>query len=282
MVKVSIAIPFYNAEKYLATAIQSVINQSYYNWELLLIDDGSTDNSINIASSFLFDVRVKVISDHLNKGLVYRLNQSVGLSKGIYYARMDADDVMHTERIRKQIEYLDTHSTVDVAGTNIVSIDSKNNIHGIIKYPETIDSFETLFYRGCFAHPSIMGKLDWFKVNPYIEQYIRMEDFELWARTLNCSNFKNIQEPLLYYRDMDNFSFNKYYASNKGILLYILNGKFNVYQKIMFSARIVSKIISYFILFVLGMEKMLIKMRSNSSSGPELAVLTSDFNSAIY
>ena len=99
---VTIGIPFYNASQFLEYAIKSVINQTYTNWELILVDDGSTDDSLSIARSFN-DQRIKILSDGVNKGLVSRLNEIILNSRGSYIARMDADDIMHFERIEKQI-----------------------------------------------------------------------------------------------------------------------------------------------------------------------------------
>ena len=101
---VTIGLPFYNAEKYLALAIESVLQQTYTNWELLLLDDGSTDNSLSIAQSYAQkDSRIKVISDGKNKNLATRLNELPSLAQGLYLARMDADDIMHSARIVKTI-----------------------------------------------------------------------------------------------------------------------------------------------------------------------------------
>ena len=104
---ISIGIPFYNAEKYLKFAIQSVIAQSYQNWELILVDDGSSDNSLEIAQDFaLKDARIRVICDGKNRKLPYRLNQLILESKGDFIARMDADDIMHPDRLLIQLTYL--------------------------------------------------------------------------------------------------------------------------------------------------------------------------------
>lgn len=124
---VTIAIPFYNCDQFLDMAICSVINQSYSNWELLLINDGSTDKSLEIALKYK-DPRIKLISDGSNKGLIYRLNQSIVLAHGYFYARMDADDIMHPKRIECQVEYMINNPQIDVLGTSYYSINSDNNI----------------------------------------------------------------------------------------------------------------------------------------------------------
>ena len=103
---VSIGLPVYNAEKFLRDAIVSILNQSYVHFELIIMDDGSTDKSIDIVNSFN-DKRIVVYRDGVNKGLPARLNEISTLAKGRYLARMDADDIMHPERIEKQLKILE-------------------------------------------------------------------------------------------------------------------------------------------------------------------------------
>ena len=126
---VTIGIPFFKDKEYLSAAIQSVINQTYQNWELILMDDGSSDGSLEIAKSFK-DKRIRIVSDGKNKGLPSRLNEIVGLARGEFVARMDADDIMHPERIEKQVDYLIDHPEVNVLGTMAYVIDASNSIIG--------------------------------------------------------------------------------------------------------------------------------------------------------
>lgn len=188
---VTIAIPIYNAEKYLRYAIQSCINQTYQNWELLLMCDGSTDASDKIAEEFSHvDKRIKFIDDHANKGLPTRLNESIKMALGKYYARMDADDIMAVNRLDEEVKFLEFHPEVDVVGSSMMLIDGKNQIIG--SSLSTNDSM--------FVHPSVMGKTSWFKSNPYDAKLFRSQDFDLWSRTKRFSVFANIEQPLLFYR----------------------------------------------------------------------------------
>ena len=199
-IKVSIAIPFHNDAKYLSFSIQSVINQSYKDWELILLDDGSTDSSLQIAKEFERE-NIRVISDGKNKGLAIRLNELSLLASGKYYARMDADDVMDFERIEKQVNYLERHPEVDVVGSDVYVIDKDNNIIGKtntrIASPKTV---EDIFSGGQFVHPSIMGKRQWFIENPYDEKLVRMQDKGLWLRTVEKSHFEILPDKYLFYR----------------------------------------------------------------------------------
>ena len=215
MIQVSIGIPFYNAQDFLEQAILSVLNQDFKSFELLLIDDGSTDKSLDIAYRFQ-DERIKVIHDGQNKGLSARLNELVALSKGEYFARMDADDIMFPQRISQQLAYLQQHNEVDVVGSSAVTIDIKNKITGIICYPEHPNNISNVIKHQCFIHPSIMAKRSWFIQNPYDEGAIRMEDYNLWMRTFSKYRFYNIAEPLLFYRVSGLPYLDKYLLSMKG------------------------------------------------------------------
>lgn len=204
---VTIAIPFYNSERFLHYAIQSVINQTYTNWELFLIDDGSNDNSLAVAKDFAErDGRIIIVSDGLNKGLPARLNDSVKIAKGDYYARMDADDIMTVDRIALQICYMEEHPNVDVIGSSAMVIDNDNNI---------IKSYDQHGVINGFIHPTVMAKTKWFKENPYDEKLKRSQDTELWMRTAKRCHFYNIQKPLLFYREIGNISLSKKLKSNK-------------------------------------------------------------------
>lgn len=197
----TIAIPIYNAMPYLKYAVQSIINQTYKNWILYLIDDGSTDGSIDSINKYIEnDSRINIICDHCNKGLVERLNQSIAMTNTKYYARMDADDIMYITRLEEQVNYLESHPEVDVVGSSIMTIDDKNNIMG---------SGLSVGRVSGFIHPTVMGRTAWFKANPYSSWAVRAEDFELWCRTSMQSNFHAIEKPLLFYREFGMPSFNK-------------------------------------------------------------------------
>ena len=127
---ISIAIPFFNAEKYLPDAIRSVFCQTFENWELILVDDGSTDRSLEIALS-VKDPRVTVISDGQNKKLAARLNQIVNISKYSLLARMDADDMMHPGRLTIQHKILLENPEVDLTGSGLYSINNDCDLIGI-------------------------------------------------------------------------------------------------------------------------------------------------------
>ena len=200
---VTIAIPIFNADKYIRDAIQSCINQTYQNWELLLMCDGSTDNSTVIAKEIANgDSRIKIIDDGQNRGLIARLNQSIEMCETKYYARMDADDIMCINRIEEQVKFMEEHAEVDVCGSSIMTIDNNNNIIGSSFNEGRVNSF---------IHPTVFGRTEWFRENPYANWALRAEDFELWIRTSGKSNFYALPQPLLFYREFGVPTFKKYY-----------------------------------------------------------------------
>ena len=263
---VSIGIPFYNAEKYLAFAIQSVITQSYENWELILVDDGSSDNSLKIAQEFAHrDVRIRVICDGENKKLPYRLNQLIKESKGEFIARMDADDLMHPDRLKKEISFLLENPNYDLVSGGIVSIDNSNNVIGI----RAVDKLITINKDSKnypIAHPTVMARKNWYLRNLYSLDYPRAEDYELWCRTSSADDLKIAILPniLLFYREFGNIDPNKLINSyNDGYKIrkkYYLNNGIDNFLKIKLKCLIV-KLLSKF-----GLEQNLAKKRNRNFS----------------
>jgi len=197
---VTIGIPFYNAEKYLQGAIKSIFAQTFQNWELILLDDGSTDNSLRIANS-IEDPRVKVISDGENKRLPARLNQIIDLAKGKYIARMDADDLCSTDRIQTQVDYLENNPNIDLVGAGIVYLGNNDKPLGHSFVPQTHEQICMWPYRTFgLCHPSIVARKLWYQANRYDETVRFGQDFDLWLRSHKHSEFSNITDALLYYR----------------------------------------------------------------------------------
>lgn len=218
---ISIGIPIYNAESYLTDAIKSVLAQTYPYWELLLIDDGSRDNSFKIAQEFAVkDNRIRVISDGLNKKLPARLNQIINEAKYDYIARMDADDVMHPQRLEKQLSFLEDNKKYDLVASGLISIDSYNNVKGFRCVDQLFDEFSNPSLSYPIVHPSVMARKSWYLRNQYSEKYPRAEDFELWTRAITKKDFKMAVLPslLLYYREEGNLSKDKIVNSYKDTL----------------------------------------------------------------
>lgn len=256
---VTIGLPFYNAEKYLALAIESVLQQTYTDWELLLLDDGSTDNSLSIAQSYAQkDSRIRVLSDSKNRKSGYRHNQAAQLTKTKYLAKMDADDIMHPNRIARQVEILETHSEIDVLGTNAYIINDDNKVIGT-RYP--IDSEERLERVKDFMQPTIMAKTEWFLTNPYDIEAIRLEDAELWYRTHSKYHFVRLNEPLLFYREVGNNYYKKYFLAQQSKAYIFSKYPNESYWKHYFRANFLKGIV-YRIAHIFGMEQWLVNRRN--------------------
>lgn len=273
---VTIAIPIYNAECYLRDAIQSCINQTYKNWELLLFCDGSNDRSNDIAREIAKkDTRICVIDDGENRGLIYRLNQSIALARGYYYARMDADDIMYITRIEEQVNFLETHTNIDVVGTSIMSIDSHNNIVGSGFYNGEV---------GSLVHPSAMGRTSWFQKNPYSTWALRAEDMELWLRTSKTSKFYAIGKPLLFYREFGVPTFTKYYATQKTLIKIYANYK--EYDKTLVwclrnSVMSIGKVIFSALLALIGKTDIIISCRRRRAIPEGMCLTKEDLTNSI-
>lgn len=201
---ISVVIPFYNNQGTLLNAIRSVFAQTFEDWELILADDGSTDRSLEIARS-IQDPRVRTISDGRNLKLAGRLNEVHPKVSGKYIARMDADDLMHPDRLRMQVEFLEEHPQVDVVGTQMYSMDADYQLYGVrVRKPFVAEEFEPAeaLERTVLAHATIAGKAQWFRDNPYDETWPRLQDAELFCRTCRHSNFAELQTPLYFCNEV--------------------------------------------------------------------------------
>jgi glycosyltransferase involved in cell wall biosynthesis len=214
---VSIAISFYNPGPFFIAALKSVFAQTFADWELLLLDDGSTDGSVEVVSR-LKDDRVRVFVDGVNRGLSYRLNQSAQLASGEYLFRMDADDIMHPERLCQQLAVLQSSSKQTVVGTACYTIDQNSQIVGW--RPVTATQYTGYEARHSFVHPTVAAATTWFKSNEYSQdyRYRRAEDAELWCRASSHSEFKWVTRPLLFYRESGVFSISNYLAGQEALL----------------------------------------------------------------
>jgi len=193
--------PVYNAGEYLRMAVLSIVNQTYTNWELLLIDDGSTDGAIQNISD-INDSRIQVLHDGKNKGLAARLNECIDLARGKYFARMDQDDISYPERFAQQIEVLEKDSMLDLVSVRSVMINENNKLVGLFPSALTHDEIGNRPWQGFyFPHPTWMGKIEWFRKYRYYEPgpYL-CEDQELLLRSYSKSTFATIDNILFAYR----------------------------------------------------------------------------------
>ena len=199
---VSVILPVYNASTFLKESIDSVLNQTYTNFELIIINDASTDDSDIIISSY-DDSRICHFKNSENLKLIKTLNKGIYLAKGKYIARMDADDICYPNRLEEQISFLENNPEYILVGSSAKVIDErgieKNDLVYFSEHEDIV--FASLFYSP-IIHPSAVirkGGLDDFNLK-YDESYIHVEDYELWTRMLFFGKFKNLKKNLLKYR----------------------------------------------------------------------------------
>lgn len=216
--KISIILAFLNPGRDFERAIQSIFAQTFTDWELLLMDDGSTDGALEFVRS-LDDSRIRVFSDGTQRNLNVRLNQMIELAQGDYIARMDADDIMHPERLEKQYAILRSHDENTVVGTAAWSLDVQDRVTGL--RPMRNKQLHGFAATGSFMHPTVAASTAWFRRYRYSESFIfhRSQDAELWFRSAPESRFITIEEPLLFYREVGNFSFEKYVGTQLGLIV---------------------------------------------------------------
>lgn len=198
---VTIAMPIYNAGQYLRMAVLSMVQQTYQNWELLLIDDGSTDNSLQYIKD-IKDPRVQIFQDGVNKGLAARLNECIALARGKYIARMDQDDVSFPERLARQLAMLEGDAALDLVATRALTIDEGNRITGELPYAITHKDICARPWQGFYLpHPTWMGTVSWFRRHRYaLPGPYFCEDQELLLRSYRVSRFATIDDVLFAYR----------------------------------------------------------------------------------
>lgn len=201
---VSVIMPVYNGGQFLALSINSILNQSYKNLELVIIDDGSQDGSKEIIKAFQHtDERIKFISRH-NMGLVCTLNQLIQMADGRFIARMDADDIAHPERIQKQVQYLLNDLSIALVGTGYHYIDLNGRKIGSRKVMSGEGLLKaSMLFGSPFAHPTVMFNADVCgKSLNYNAEFEHAEDYELWLRLCWREKLKvaNLTEKLLMYR----------------------------------------------------------------------------------
>ncbi|MBW7675615.1 glycosyltransferase family 2 protein [Chryseobacterium chendengshani] len=197
--KISVVMPVYNGEKYLKEAIDSILNQTLIDFELLIINDGSSDHTESIVKSYMDD-RIVYLKNEQNIGLIKTLNKGLDLARGEFIARMDQDDISLPERFEKQISVLEKNPEIGVCGTWF-TLFRENQEDQIIKHPESNDSIKIGLLTSCLVgHPTVMIRKMAIGDYRYDINYQAAEDYELWTRLIKITGFHNIQESLLRYR----------------------------------------------------------------------------------
>lgn len=215
MPRVTVGLPFFDEQRRLGDSIRSVLAQSFTDFELVLVDDGSRDRSLAIARTFT-DPRIRLIADGQRRHLPARLNEIVRGARAPYVARMDADDVMHPTRLARECALLDAEPACDLVGTWIALVDRTGDVFAVVETGPLPPSPGAVLMQGVLPHATLVGRREWFAKNPYDETLTRAEDRDLWCRTASKARFAVIPECLYVVRvDVDKESFARSYVESQ-------------------------------------------------------------------
>lgn len=203
--EVTVLMPVYNGEKYLRQAIDSILEQTFLDFEFLILNDGSTDRTMEIVESYN-DSRIRMVHNEKNMKLIFTLNKGINLARGKYIARMDCDDISLPERLTKQVAFMDEHPEVGILGGSIYIIDGNGKRKYKVQYPTKHHVF---CWGLCFycpvAHPTVMMRKEVIvSVGGYNNDMVHAEDYDLWYRLNRRTNFANLKDVLLYLRKHEN------------------------------------------------------------------------------
>jgi glycosyltransferase involved in cell wall biosynthesis len=202
---ISVLLPAYNAEKFLKESLESILNQTYSNFEIIIINDGSTDSTQEIIDTYN-DPRIKCILHKENKGLIQSLNEGILCAKGLYIVRMDADDIAFSNRIQVQVDFMESTPQIAAVGSHAVFFNNNTTIPIEnwaldLNTNTPIEIKKALVWENCLIHPSMCFRTDIVKHLLYDPNQKNYEDYDLWLRMIaNKYTIAKIDEPLLYYR----------------------------------------------------------------------------------
>ena len=201
MPKISVVMPAYNAEKYIGESIESILNQTFTDFEFIIIDDGSTDRTAEIIKSYN-DKRIKYVKNEINSGIVFSLNRGLDLAQGKYIARMDADDIAMKERFDKQLNYMEHNSCIAVVGSNINMFGEDIETKTFLFDTDCRIAKANLIFNSCLAHPTALIRKSILDDNnlKYNPDFNGFEDYELWWRIAKVSEISVLDDILLNYR----------------------------------------------------------------------------------
>ncbi|BAT51466.1 putative glycosyl transferase [Nostoc sp. NIES-3756] len=224
--KITVIMPVYNSEKYIETAIDSIINQTFTNFELLIIDDCSSDKSLEIIKSY-HDQRIKLLQNDINLGVVPTRNKGLHQSQGEYIAFLDSDDYAYPSRLEEQLEFMENNPDFGMIGSWVEVINEKDDLTGEIwKYIEPYHKIPSiLLFQNYFAQSAVFIRKSILAGDFYKHQ--RAEDYDLWVRIAKKSKVGNIQKVLIKYRQHSNSRSQKAVAEIEQSLREIVSQQLN-------------------------------------------------------
>lgn len=199
---VSIIMPAFNAEKYLKESVDSILNQTYKNWELLIINDGSSDNTEKLISEYVAqDSRIFGLENEGNKGLVFTRNKGLQAAKGKYVANLDSDDIAYPNRLNLQINYLEENPNVVLLGSSCELIDEKGNHLGFEKREIGQNQIKSvLVFSNYFINSTVVIRREKLENLSYADNYAPAEDYQLVTQLKDSGELVNLEEVLVKYR----------------------------------------------------------------------------------
>ena len=243
--KISIVMPAFNAEKFIQTSMESIISQTYQNFELLIINDGSSDNTLEIIEKFKKQDERIILINRKKSGLATSLNQGISLCKGQYIARMDADDIAIPERLNVQLNFLVNNPSIDLVASNVIFF-TNNKVAGVSDF-RLHKTKKLKFYSNTIGlpHPTWMARSDFYKKFNYDSKADTVEDQDLLMRAEQSCKFYLLKDPLLFYRvHKENSSYKyklkQYYILNSIRVKDIINRRLFYYLPVIIIVFIIS------------------------------------------
>lgn len=197
---VSVLMPVFNGEKYIWQAIDSILQQTFNDFELVIVNDGSTDQSIKIINSY-HDPRIKLYQNDRNRGLSYTRNKCLEYSKGEYIAKLDCDDIALPTRLEDQVMFLNNNKDFGLIGGWVQFIDEADNLGDVCQFEASAEKIPSIMlFHNCFAQSALMFRRNALPEEWYREPFPPAEDYDLWLRIVRKTKVSNLQKVVTYYR----------------------------------------------------------------------------------
>lgn len=200
---ISIVMASCNDERFIRSAVQSIIDQSFQDWELIIVDDGSSDGTVGVINELKRnEQRIKLLINERNMGLAASLNKGIAISRGVFIARMDADDVSYPDRLRLQNDFLVKNQKIAVVGGNADLSDESDNVIRSTTLPTSPEEIGRVISKMCpLIHPAVMYRREFIQeMDGYDESLRKKQDYDLWLRGSKTYDYANISDVVIRYR----------------------------------------------------------------------------------
>lgn len=199
--EISVVMPIYNGARYIRESIDSILNQTFTDFELIIINDGSTDSSEEIILSYN-DPRIVYLKNEVNSKICVTLNRGLDAARGEYIARLDCDDIAMPNRLEHQKMFLDEHPEIGIVGSDIITFGEGREDQYFNFVHDSDGCRAGLLFNSCFAHPAVMMRTSIIRNHNlhYRVEYKGLEDFEMWWRISQYAEMTNLPEALIRYR----------------------------------------------------------------------------------